>query len=257
MYILKQFIKMLVMPPFVWFALLLIVLVFWKRGWARKLFALTLVFVFILHSALLNHALGYWLETRYPPLIDPRKAGSYDAIVVLTGASIPATGLIPFPSISSSMFRRLEEALRLYRLEPKPVLISGGHANPFTPSHGENAVACDYLRRWGVPPEHVLAEAGSRDTFESALAVRQILAQKGWRRYLLVTSATHMPRSMQVFQRLAPEPIAAPGDFITPDWAFSPFSLRPSEGAAGGMGAMLHEYVGMLNYAWRLRFGGP
>jgi len=257
MYILKQFLKTLLLPPFLWFGLLVIVLVFWKRGWARKLLALTLVFAFTLHSEVLTHALGYWLETRYPPLLDLRRAGSYDAIVVLTGGSIPATGLIPFPSISNSMFRRLEEALRLYRLEPRPVLISGGHANPFTPSHGENAIACDYLRRWGVPPEHVLAEDASRDTFESALAVRRILGQKGWRRYLLVTSAAHMPRSMQVFRRLAPEPIAAPGDFVTPEWVFSPFSLTPSEGAAADMGALVHEYVGMLNYAWGLRFGGP
>jgi uncharacterized SAM-binding protein YcdF (DUF218 family) len=257
MYILKQFLKTLILPPFVWFVLLLIVLVFWKRSWARKLLGVTLVFIFILHSAILNYALGYWLETRYAPLYDPRKAGTYDAIVVLTGASIPPTGLIPFPSIQSSMFRRLEEALRLYRLDPKPVLISGGHSNPFTPSRGENGIACDYLRRWGVPPDHVFAEGDSRDTFESALAVRQILAQKGWRRYLLVTSATHMPRSMQVFSRLAPEPIAAPGDFTTPEWAFSPLSVRPSEGAAGEMAVLLNEYVGMVNYAWRLRFGGP
>ena len=257
MYVLKQFVKAVVLPPFVWFALLLTVLVFWRRRWARRLLAVTLVLVLVLHSKLLAYGLGYWLEARYRPLLDPHGAGGYDAIVVLTGASIAATGLIPFPSIHSAMFRRLEETLRLYQIDPKPVLVSGGHANPFTPNLGENGIACDYLRRWGVRPEHIFSEAGSRDTFESAVAVAKILGAKGWRRYLLVTSAAHMPRSMQVFRVVAPEPVPAPGDFTTPEFGLSPLGLKPSEGAAQDVWASLHEYVGMLNYAWRLRFDRP
>ena len=143
------------------------------------------------------------------------------------------------------MFRRLEETLRLYQIDPKPVLVSGGHANPFTPNLGENGIACDYLHRWGVRPEHIFSEAGSRDTFESAVAVAKILGAKGWRRYLLVTSAVHMPRSMQVFQVVAPEPVPAPGDFTTPEFGLSPLGLKPSEGAAQDVWASLHEYVGM------------
>jgi len=44
----------------------------------------------------------------------------------------------------------------------------------------------------GVPKIDVLGEGNSRDTFESAVEVEKLLRQKGWKRYLLVTSAAHM-----------------------------------------------------------------
>ena len=88
---------------------------------------------------------------------------------------IPAEGLIPFPSIDGSMFRRLEEAWRLYRIRPTPIVVSGGHVNPFTPAKDENRIARDYLIRWGVPKADVLGEGNSRDTFESAVEVEKLL----------------------------------------------------------------------------------
>ncbi len=56
------------------------------------------------------------------------------------------------------MFRRLDEAWRLYRIQRKPIIVSGGHVNPFTPDKNENQIACDYLIRWGVPKATCLGE---------------------------------------------------------------------------------------------------
>jgi uncharacterized SAM-binding protein YcdF (DUF218 family) len=155
------------------------------------------------------------------------------------------------------MFRRLDEAWRLYRFQPKPIIVSGGHVNPFTPDQGENKIARDYLIRWGVPAGDVLGEDKSRDTFESAVEVRKLLTQKNYRRYLLVTSAVHMPRSMLVFSRLAPEPVPAPGDFTVGELALTPLSFFPGAHAAADLAAALHEYLGLLNYRWRLRLFQP
>jgi uncharacterized SAM-binding protein YcdF (DUF218 family) len=257
MFVLKQFLKLLVLPPTIWLLMLLGVLVFWRRPWARKLMLFALLLVFALHSALANYALRYPLEAKYGPLIDPRQAASYDAIVVLTGNITPAGGLIPFSTIGESMFRRLDEAWRLYRFQPKPIIVSGGHVNPFTPDQGENKIARDYLIRWGVPAGDVLGEDQSRDTFESAVEVRKLLTQKNYRRYLLVTSAVHMPRSMLVFSRLAPEPVPAPGDFTVGELALTPLSFFPGAHAASDVAAALHEYLGLLNYSWRLRLFQP
>lgn len=254
MFVLKQFLKVLLLPPTIWLLLLLAVLVFWRRPWARKLLAVTWLIIFALHSGLVNHALRYPLETSYPPLRDPKAAGSYDAIVVLTSGSIPAEGLIPFPSIDEYMFRRLEEAWRLYRIRPKPIVVSGGHVNPFTPAKNENAIAREYLIRWGVPHHDVIGEDRSRDTFESALEVQKLLAQKGWKRYLLVTSAVHMPRSMLVFAAFAPDPVPAPGDFSLGKVELNPLDFFPSESAARRLFVTLHEYLGLANYYWRVRF---
>jgi uncharacterized SAM-binding protein YcdF (DUF218 family) len=187
-------------------------------------------------------------------LLNPRHAEPYDAIVVLSSASFPAAGLAPFPTIDEHMFRRLDEAWRLYKVNPKPIVVSGGHVNPFTPDQDENKIGRDYLLRWGVPQHHVLGEARSRDTFESAVEISQLIKQRGWKRYLLVTSAVHMPRSMLVFSAKAPEPIPAPGDFTLSDRDLTPLDLLPTEAAARGIFVSVHEYVGLMNYYWRLRY---
>jgi uncharacterized SAM-binding protein YcdF (DUF218 family) len=254
MFILKQFLKALLLPPMPWLLLLLAVLVFWQRRWARKLLFLTFFLILALHCGPANYALRYHLESRYPPLLDPRKAGPYDAIVVLTSGSVAATGLIPFPSIDEHMFRRLDEAWRLYRIQPKPIIVSGGHVNPFTPARDENKIARDFLIKWGVPEQDVIGEEKSRDTFENALESEKLLTKRGWKRYLLVTSAMHMPRSMLVFSSRVAEPIPAPGDFSIGAFELSPFDFLPNESVAPKVFATLHEYIGWANYYWRLHY---
>jgi uncharacterized SAM-binding protein YcdF (DUF218 family) len=256
MFVLKQFLKQLILPPVSWFLLLLVVLLFWRRRWARKLFFAAFCLILVLHSGFASYGLRYPLESRYTPLIDPMKNEPYDVIVVLTGSSIPAGGLIPFPTIDAAMFRRLDEAWRLYRIRRKPIIVSGGHVNPFTPAMSENQIARDYLIRWGVPANDVLGEDRSRDTFESALEVQKLLKQKGWRRYLLVTSAVHMPRSMLAFATRAPEPIPAPGDFSLGALELTPLDILPSVAAARNIAESLHEYLGLANYYWRIHISG-
>jgi uncharacterized SAM-binding protein YcdF (DUF218 family) len=254
MFIFKQFLKALLLPPMPWLILLLAVLIFWRRTWARALLLVTFLLILLLHSGPVNYALRYSLESRYAPLIDPTKVGSYDAIVVLTSGSVPAEGLIPFPSVDEHMFRRLDEAWRLYRIRPKPIIVSGGHVNPFTPAKDENRIAREFLIRWGVRKNDVIGEEQSRDTFESAVEIQKILAQRGWKRYLLVTSAMHIPRSMLVFAKLAPEPVPAPGDFTVGDFDPNPLQFFPNEAAATRTFATIHEYAGWLNYYWRLNY---
>jgi uncharacterized SAM-binding protein YcdF (DUF218 family) len=254
MFVLKQFLKQLILPPVLWMLPLLVALIFWRRRWARKLLFVTLCAIFILHSGLIGYWLRYPLESRYPPLVKPSEAGPYDVIVVLTSGSIPAGGLLPFPTIDEPMFRRLDEAWRLYRVSPKPIIVSGGHVDPFTPDGGENKIARDYLLRWGVAPHHVVGEAKSRDTFESAMETGKLLKQRGWKRYLLVTSAVHMPRSMLAFSTAAPEPIPAPGDFTLREVRLSPLDFAPSASAGRAIALTLHEYIGLINYYWRIRF---
>jgi uncharacterized SAM-binding protein YcdF (DUF218 family) len=257
MFVLNQFLKELLLPPMPWLIMLLAVLIFWRRPWARKLLFVTFLLILALHCGPVNYALRYPLESRYAPLIDPRKTPSYDAIVVLTGGIIPAGGRIPFPTIDESMFRRLDEAWRLYRIQPKPIIVSGGHVNPFTADKNENKIACDYLIRWGVPKNDVIGEDRSRDTFESAVEVQKLLNNRGWNRYLLVTSAIHMPRSMLVFTALASEPIPAPGDFSLSEVELTPLDFFPNEHVARKVFITIHEYLGLANYYWRVSFTRP
>ena len=101
----------------------------------------------------------------------------------------------------------------------------------------------------------MIGEGKSRDTFESPVEVQKLLKQHGWERYLLVTSALHMPRSMMAFKAKAPEPIPAPGDYPVGILRFTPLDFFPGEGAAGTIYATVHEYVGIANYYLRIHYG--
>ena len=50
MFLLKQFLKALLLPPVPWLVLLLAVLIFWRRTWARALLFVTFLLIVALHS---------------------------------------------------------------------------------------------------------------------------------------------------------------------------------------------------------------
>jgi hypothetical protein len=97
MFLLKQILKQLFLPPTFWIVLLVLVVIFWRRRWARVLLLTVTALIIVLHNGTVNNKLRYPLEARYPVLEDPRKAAPYDAIVVLLGNVSVPTPLTPFP----------------------------------------------------------------------------------------------------------------------------------------------------------------
>src|SRR5205823_13820703 len=93
-----------------------------------------------------------------------------------------------------------------------------------------------------------------RDTCARAVEGGKVLHRRSWKRYLLVTSAVHIPRSMLAFKSKASEPVPAPGDFSLVAFEPDPFRFFPNEGAAWGIFISLHEYIGIANYYWRVHF---
>jgi uncharacterized SAM-binding protein YcdF (DUF218 family) len=95
-----------------------------------------------------------------------------------------------------------------------------------------------------VPEERIILECGSRDTYEEAKEIKKLL---GDQKFLLVTSAFHMPRSMNIFKKLGLNAIPAPGDFRAQGRAqltvkdFFPWGMEEANFAAT-------EYLGMLFY---------
>jgi hypothetical protein len=59
MFVLKQFLKALILPPLPWMLMLLAVLIFWRRRWARKLLFVTFCLIVVLHSGICGYILRY------------------------------------------------------------------------------------------------------------------------------------------------------------------------------------------------------
>jgi uncharacterized SAM-binding protein YcdF (DUF218 family) len=69
------------------------------------------------------------------------------------------------------------------------------------------------LRLLGADPARVTYDRDSRNTFESAGRTYALARPAPGQRWLLVTSAYHMPRSMGVFRAAGWQPIAYPVDY--------------------------------------------
>ncbi len=125
----------------------------------------------------------------------------------------------------------------------------------------ENNVMAQMLISMGVPKDRLELEFNSRDTWENALYARAVLKPKPDERWLLVTSAWHMPRAMGVFRKNGFPVEAWPVDYRTAgrNDFMEPF-YSPSEGFTL-LDLILKEYIGLVSYRFAGRtddlFPGP
>jgi len=109
-------------------------------------------------------------------------------------------------------------------------------------------VALKLLERLGVAPGRVVTEDRSRNTWENAVFSRRIAMPKLGERWLLVTSAYHMPRAVGVFQKAGFVVEAYPVDWRTRG---TRDLLRPSATVGDGLrrtDTAVREWSGLLIY---------
>jgi uncharacterized SAM-binding protein YcdF (DUF218 family) len=147
------------------------------------------------------------LENRFPP--PPASMAAPDVIVVLGGAvETSVTEERNIVSLNEAA-GRMTQAVALARRYPSARLIfPGGSANLLTVGMSEADVARRFFDEAGIPPERVSYEGQSRNTYENATFMRALYPPRDGERWLLVTSASHMPRAMGIF-RLAGFPVFA------------------------------------------------
>jgi uncharacterized SAM-binding protein YcdF (DUF218 family) len=176
-----------------------------------------------------------------------------DVIIVLGGGlGLPYPPRL-YPRLTTGSDRLLH-ALRLYRAgKADYILVTGGHVFPQPELESEAWYSRELLALWGVPESAILIETESRNTIQNAQFSAQILSEQGWNDALLVTSATHMHRSLLAFRNAGIEVTPVPTDFIAVE-INAPEALYwvPTVGAMAGTTHALREYLGRLWYRIRL-----
>ena len=161
--------------------------------------------------------LGQWLmlplENRFPALEQP--PDRIDGVIVLGGAVDLAVaesrGLVEFSENAERNITLIELAGRY----PDAKLVFTGGRNAIRGSAiSEADVMREFTRRHGLDGR-VIFEDRSRNTYENALFSKPLAAPRPDERWLLVTSASHMPRSVGVFRRVGWPVIAYPVDYRT------------------------------------------
>jgi uncharacterized SAM-binding protein YcdF (DUF218 family) len=232
--------------------LLLVALILWwrKSRWTFAPIITALAILLIASNNWVSSALVSALESRYPPLVNPPTA---EAIVVLGGA----TKSIEPPRLMVDINEhgdRLFYAAYLYHTQRAPVIIlAGGRISWRGQGSSEAADMTTLLEMLGVPPQSIIEEPFSLNTYENAVNVLEILQEKGIKQILLVTSAFHMPRSMAIFTKLGIDAIAAPTDFLvtrTYNSSLEDFilNLLPHANHLSLTNLALKEYLGIVVY---------
>jgi len=189
----------------------------------------------------------YPLEQRFPKWDAAR--GAPDGIIVLGGSIGPELSAAHGEPALNESAERLTAVAELARRFPAiPIVFSGGNASLFPGGPSEAQFARRLFASFGIAPERIVLEDRSRTTAENATLTKEAVKPKPGARWLLVTSAHHMPRSVGVF-RAAGFPVEAyPVDWRTlgRDDLWKPFGSFAS-GLARADTAM-HEWVGLIVY---------
>ncbi len=187
------------------------------------------------------------LEQRFPPW-DPSR-GAPDGIVVLGGVVSPDVSQARGTVALDEAAERITAAVELARRYPKArIIFSGGSAALLFDEPSEAPFAVQEFESLGVARERITAEEQSRNTIENAVFSRLLANPQPGERWLLVTSAYHMPRAMAVFRAANFDVEAYPVDWRTrgPNDAMSPF-LTLGDGL-GRTDTAVREWIGLLAY---------
>jgi uncharacterized SAM-binding protein YcdF (DUF218 family) len=168
-------------------------------SFGRKLLIGSAVWLAICAFSPLGNCLLYPLEQRFPSWDAAR--GAPDGIIVL-GASIEAdlSAAHGTAVVRSAPDRIIAAAALAQRYPNARVVFSGGSANLISNDAREADYAGAIFESLGIAKSRLIMERRSRNTLENAEFSKALVAPKGGERWLLVTSAFHMPRSVGLFR---------------------------------------------------------
>lgn len=171
----------------------------------------------------------------------------YDVVIVLGGMVDDAASRRSGATELTAASDRVVRAAALLRAgQAREALLSGGEVFPIEGDPPEAERLHGLLVALGIAPERIVVEGGSWNTRQNAVEAARIVAARGWRRTLLVTSAAHAPRALGCFRAAGLEPDLLPVDHRAGDGRTG--SWLPRAGALARSTDALREALGRLVY---------
>jgi len=212
-----------------------------------KMIVASLILLAIFGLSPLANALMLPLENRFPPWDASR--GAPTGIVVLGGAFEPLVSTTrPDIPLNEAAERMTASAALARRYPAARIIFTGGVGSLLYDAPTEGELARRFYVSLGIPASRIEIEEQSRDTAENAVLTKPLADPKPGERWLLVTSAYHMPRAVGVFRRVGFAVEAYPVDYRTrgvEDLA------RPFASLGEGLrraDAATREWIGLVAY---------
>ncbi len=207
----------------------------------------------------LGRVLFYALESRFP--VWNATGAAPMGFIVLGGSIDPDVSAAHGEVALTDAAERLTVAADLAKRYPGArIIFTGGNASLF----GGTAEA-DYVTKlfasFGIAPGRVETEGRSRNTLENAQFTKILAAPKPGDRWVLITSAYHMPRAMAAFRNVGFEVEAFPVDWQFANAGDLYWPYRALIGGIAMTDTASREFIGLAVY-WltghsRELFPGP
>lgn len=196
-----------------------------------------------------DHVLIRSLESPFNQQESPTACST---IVLLCGAEVPNIPPRAYPELNHAADRLFHAARLLKQGFGSRIIVTGGKIAFLSDFESSPAGQTAFLLRdsFGIDSQDVIVEPLARNTHEHTPHVARILDSLNLpREIILVTSASHMKRSIGVFRKAGFTVHPAPADFKA-NSQFHPGILKfiPQAIALQRSTQALHEYYGMLAY---------
>ncbi len=235
--------------PFNWLLLLTVwALVTRNQQRKRRLWIITgLLFLFFSNPWIIHKITLNWQAAE----VTLQPGETYEAGILLTGfcAFNQKTGKGYFKGAND----RFIQTVRLYKQgHIKKIIVSGGNSSILKSRQTwkEADFIVEQLLQVGIPATDIYKDNRSRNTHENGLFSKQMIdSLKLPPPYLLITSATHIKRSLHVFNKVGLTAKPYPCNYTAIDDPFTfPTSLLPGPGAFDQWNTFMKENVGLLMY---------
>jgi uncharacterized SAM-binding protein YcdF (DUF218 family) len=249
-FVLAKVLGFFALPSNVFVALGLIGVLLQATRFARiglKLTAAGLVLLALFGWTPLGNMLILPLEQRFPAWTDGGRRP--DGIVVLGGVLDTPVSQARGEVALTDAAERVTVVAELARTYPNArIVFSGGSGRLMGQEAPESDLAVRLFATLGIPASRVQVDERARDTLENAVFSKAVAAPKPGERWLLVTSAYHMPRSIGAFRRAGFAVEAYPVDWRTR----GPVDVtRPFDVLADGLkrsDTAMREWIGLVTY---------
>jgi len=185
--------------PFLWFLISFFTFLLLKNEKWKLIFKRISIFILIFFS--LGFPLKFLVSRWEVAGTQIKKVGNYELGVVLSGMAEYNKDLKVLSARRG--IDRIWQTISLYKKgKIKKILISGDTGYIIRKGLHEADQLKEVLVLWGIPTEDIIVENKSKNTYENAQFTGDMMRQyKYKKKFLLITSALHMPRAAACFKK--------------------------------------------------------
>lgn len=219
-----------------------------RRRWGSALGWVALTLLLSLGWEPLPDALLRQLEAQHAEPAPQDKLQNHVGLVVLGGALESAYVWRGHDQVAlNDAAERMTVPVSLLRQNPHlKLLFTGGEGELLSDGLTEAQRAKIFFDSMGVDPRQVIYESASRTTYENAVLAAAVAGVNPRLPWLLLTSASHMPRAVATFRKAGWNVTPYPVDFRVGEK--TPWTQYSLERGARKWHLALHEIVGLLAY---------